>query len=852
MGEPVHVPAGWAIWSKRAGTRDDYAVLASSTGPLSTAEFGRVLAHFAPGNPPAEGGTSASLPWVMLSRVGIAGQTYLGASLQVSTEDVDATGRPISRTFYLCVPFDDVARTPVSYHGLWQALTSAQLPYPDGAPVPLTIPGLDPGELARAVQEFGPNVVATTAALVLSGPVTITGPEFPDTETRLRFLDAVAALLPYGYRASYTATTWSDTAASEQRFRVVFAHRARDDASRVTWRAAARVPDDGPVRTYLEYLRRVADGPAADVAKLTKLIGFLSRDVTPRKFEHPEQAVACLEEFFRADVVGESIDAGTATPAAIRLLFSRGQDGEMSASRLRIAFGLLISAGDARDWRLIEQRFGAIAGNEAQDLLTAVALPCRRQLWSAASKDLVRRYLDLVAPYGLIDDLLARLLVSPKSEAELGQGLDAAAALLADYVMASPASYPRTQRALTHNVAVGPALLAHLCAARKTEVLGAAVEWLEPVLDRILLPFNAVLGQAVGGGVGVTPEPVGADAIAELDRDGGQHSVRYLLRAASYLRRLSLVLPGLTPVLAWRALTPGSLDPRFWGEVAMELTPTDAADGAWLDLVLLATGNDPRSLFAGTFRQRDFNRDLVAAWREMISQLQFRSDLGQAADVLLTDALIGFLGRHRWRGDQARAAAVADLVGLLTADGARPRLKAAVLDPLEALRQLPRQVTVTQIAQACVRAYVGGLAADEAGAALAKSGAVTSGQRAGEVLEQLHRELAADRSERCYTWQWQLAVGFTNGALGPEVMAGLPPCMVRNAQAEIGHHLNLIAIATKINVEGAPPALSDADVEYLGSLYDLLQDILNARKRQGKRLIGLNLSGRKDARGADE
>ena len=51
------------------------------------------------------------------------------------------------------------------------------------------------------------------------------------------------ALLPYGYRASYTATTWSDTAASEQRFRVVFAHRARDEASRVTWRAAARVPD---------------------------------------------------------------------------------------------------------------------------------------------------------------------------------------------------------------------------------------------------------------------------------------------------------------------------------------------------------------------------------------------------------------------------------------------------------------------------------------------------------------------------------------------------------------------------------------------------------------------------------
>lgn len=848
MGETVRVPAGWAIWSKHAGTRDDYAVLASSAGPLSAAEFSRVLAHFAPGNPPADSGTPASLPWVMLSRVGIAGQTYLGASLQVPTQDVDATGRPISRTSYVCVSFEEIARTPVSYHGLWQALTSAQLPYPDGEPVPLTIPALDPAELAHAVQEFGPNVVATTAALVLSGPVTITGPEFPDTETRLRFLDAVAALLPYGYRASYTATTWSDTAASEQRFRVVFAHRAREEASRVTWRAAARVPDDGPVRTYLEYLRRVADGPAADVAELTRLITYLSRDAAARKFEQPEQAVACLEEFFRADVVGESIDAGTATPAAIRLLFSRGQDGEMSASRLHTAFELLISAGDAQDWKLIEQRFGAIAGHDAQGLLTAISRPCRRLLWSSASKDLVRRYLDLVTRYGLADDLLARLVVSPKSDEELGQGLDGAAALLAHYVMASPTSYRKTQRALAHNVAAGPALLAHLCAERKTEALGAAVEWLEPVLDRLLPPFNAVLGQAAGD----VTEPVSPDALAELERDGRQHSVRYLLRAASYLRRLSLVLPGLTPVLTWRALQSGSLDPRFWGEVAMELTPADAADGAWLDLVLLATGNNPRSLFAGTFRQREFNRDLVAAWREVISQLQFRSDLGQAADALLTDALIAFLGRHHWRTDQARAVAVADLTDLLTADEARPQLKAAVLDPVEALRQLPPQATAAQIAHTCARAYAGGLAAEEASAALARSGAVTSGQRAGAVLDQLHRELAADRSERCFSWQLHLATVFTNGALGPEVAAGLPACLVWNAKGEIARQLNLLGLAARSNAEGAPSALSDSDAEYLGSLHDVLQDILNTRRRQGKRLIGLSLSGRKDAKGGDE
>src|SRR5260370_11343240 len=245
MSDPGPVNAGWAIWSKHPGSRDDYSVLASSTGPLSTAEFTRVLNHFAPGSPPAESGTPASLPWVMLSRVGVADQTALGASLQVPTDYVDGTGRPVSRTSYICVPYEEVARAPVSYRGLSSALRTAQLPCQDSALVPLTIPRLDPGELAHDVMRFGPVAVATTAALLLSGPVTITGPEFPDTETRLRFLDAVAALLPYGYRTSYTAATWSDTAATGQRFRIVLALRARDDASRVTWRAAAPAPGPG-------------------------------------------------------------------------------------------------------------------------------------------------------------------------------------------------------------------------------------------------------------------------------------------------------------------------------------------------------------------------------------------------------------------------------------------------------------------------------------------------------------------------------------------------------------------------------------------------------------------------------
>src|SRR5260370_19671103 len=157
MSDPGPVNAGWAIWSKHPGSRDDYSVLASSTGPLSTAEFTRVLNHFAPGSPPAESGTPASLPWVMLSRVGVADQTYLGASLQVPTDYVDGTGKPVSRTSYICVPYEDVARAPVSYRGFSSALRTPQLPSQDRPLVPLTSPPLHPRELAPHLPRSCPS-----------------------------------------------------------------------------------------------------------------------------------------------------------------------------------------------------------------------------------------------------------------------------------------------------------------------------------------------------------------------------------------------------------------------------------------------------------------------------------------------------------------------------------------------------------------------------------------------------------------------------------------------------------------------------------------------------------------------
>ncbi len=830
MGNPVPVDAGWAIWSKQPGTRDDYSVLASSDGPLSSAEFTRVLSHFAAGNPPAESGTPASLPWVVLSRVGVADRPYLGVSVQVPADYVDGTGRPVSRTCYLCVPYKDVARAPVSYRRLAEAVGATPLPAEGGALVSLVIPPLDPGELACDVIEFGPGAVAATAALLLSGPVTITGPEFPDPETRVRFLDAVAALLPYGYRASLTAATWSDTAATGQRFRIVFALRARDEASRVPWRAAAPVPGTGPAGTYLEHLRRVLGRPAVDPLELERLIRHLAADTGPRKFEHPEHAVASLNEFFRAAVVAAAIDAGRATEADIRLLFDRGQDVQLSPDRRRSALGQLIAAADAQDWPLISRRFGEIAEDDPQSLLPSLAAGGLRLLWSGAAQDQAAGYLRLAARYDLADNLLARVVAPPQAATDLVSGFERVGALLAGVVLGDAASYPRTQQAVGGQPAAGAALIAHLSAGTtRPERVSAAVEWLEPVLDRVLPGFNAVLGHS--------PESVDLLAVRALEEDGGRLSVRFLLRAASYRKRLRFVLPALATWLVWQELSGAAVDGRSWVHVARELTPATADEAAWLDLMLLATGNDPRMLFAGQFPRSQFSHCLAAAWRQLASHL---ADQAQAADDLLTGTLIDALGRHPWRDDQSQAAAVTDMTRWLTADGARPRLRAVVQDAAEALRHLPRRTPAGQIAAACARAQAAGLTAEEASEALARSGVIDSGAQAADVLEHLRRELwaAVASGNHASSWIATFAGVFAAGAFGQPVAADFSGAVLESSFTALRYHLSLLQAVAGNDARESAPAVSEEGLERLAVASEDMSVLVQVvRKRQRKRRI---------------
>jgi hypothetical protein len=835
----VSVQAGWAIWSKRPGTRDDFSVLAASAGPLSSGEFAQLLAHFAPGNASAEPDTPASLPWVTLSRFAISDELYLGISVQTPTEDRDGTGRPISRTSYYCVPYRELTRAPVSYQGLYAAVTGqAPLPHEGGGLVPLAIPRLDPAGLARAVRGFGEMTVATAAALLLAGPVTITGPGFPDLETRLRFYDAVAALLPYGYRSYLTAATWSDTGAGD-RFRIVFANRPRDEASQLPWGALPRPPAAGPAATYFGYLQRVLDRAAGGDSRLELLIGHLAHESEPHKLEEPEHAVGSLHGFLLPVILVE----GKGSRADVRQIFATGRVRELPVPQRAGLLKRLISLADPQDLGMIGQWYDESAAVNPGELFAGVAVACRGHLWSpAGSAGLARDYLRFMDPRGRADELLARIVAQPEATPDPVPGLDAVGRLLTEFVIDAPAgttSYPQTQQALMRNAAAGAALLTDLAAAWApgTGRLDRAAAWLEPVADRVVRPFVSLLGEAFGA----RAEPVDAAALYELNRDGDQASVRYLLLAASYRHLLHLVLPALASWLASDRLERGVLTEqasRYWREVAMELAPTGLDEAVWLDLALLSTHNDPRGLLSGRYGQPEFSQRLAAAWRELATEAQRRRGAGHAVDELLENGLIAFLERTPWRSDPTLAAAVHDLASSLTVDAPRARLMTLVHDVRESLRQMPPEATPAQIAQACTRARHEGLTPVQAGEALARSGAVGTGKRAADVLEELQRtsfNLAIDYAQM-----------FTRGVFGAQVAREFPPFVAVRSSEQISFRLNVLGIAASSTAPDAPPAIGADTADYLDRCGHALEEVVkNARKGPRGGLAGRFFGGGK-------
>jgi hypothetical protein len=406
--KPHPIPAQWAVISKRPGAASDYGVLAASQGTL---DFSNVAWEYVAGVPSAD--YAADLPWVTLGTHLVDGGTLLSVSVQYSWtgEELDHTGRPIwPRVFFAC-SYSEVAKRHSSYQTVCQALPD-WLPGEDPRPIPLPVqPQLLDGKdgLYAMVEEFGFEQLAVIAAALFDGPVAVAGTAGMKLDQRLRLLDAIVALLPYGARAELSASS-AVSRKITPRMRLVLTD-APADGQQVIVLGETPPPHSPAAREYHRTLlqKKENSGQEAVVSHLWNL-------EEPCSLSQPGQAVQLLRFLDRLPDLFKRIVSAAAgnrldlplvleffaeSPADVRRMWQ-----QLRAADLDICYKLLVPLLNAR-------------GRDAEDAL--------RRHWDTVLDQLdtlVNRQIDMAGPDQAVrvlalaepapsrsDRLLGRLLV---------------------------------------------------------------------------------------------------------------------------------------------------------------------------------------------------------------------------------------------------------------------------------------------------------------------------------------------------------------------------------------------------------------------------------------------------------
>ena len=243
VGGIVEMDVQWALHGKSADS-EDYRVLACSTGALSRANFTDAISRFRLGavdTPP-----QVSVSWARLGDQPDGG--YLALAIDEFAADgqrtaYDQQGNQITYTSYFCLPYRPLAERAIGYQSLYEALRDVTLPETGGPPLRVTLAA--PTARTLAVDSLAMRV----AALLLTGrPVCVSGAEVTSTDDRLRFIDTVMDLLPYGLRARMAATTGTRATHGDHRFRLFFSSAPRPTSPPghvVTWGEPDRVAIPG-------------------------------------------------------------------------------------------------------------------------------------------------------------------------------------------------------------------------------------------------------------------------------------------------------------------------------------------------------------------------------------------------------------------------------------------------------------------------------------------------------------------------------------------------------------------------------------------------------------------------------
>ncbi len=617
------VVAEWAWIAKEPGSHADYGILAASTGPIDVGGFvGAYVAGVPSSSTP--GNASVAPPWVTFGpHLDSAGRPLLSVSVQDPWRGQDQARRPIwPRRFFLC-RYDELAVARSSYRTLWDAVAPLGLPRRDSQPVPVAIRPQPLSDVVATIDGIGFDQVAAIAAALLDGPVAVTGTaglRLTDPSAavdRLAVLDAVAALLPYGFRADLSVSTAVDNTVLH-RMRLILAEYANDGQQAIALRGAPVTPRPGLAHDYLTMLLDKArwDGLTTVLTHLRDAAGACS-------FGRAETALEILDGLNRhrykiqaAKRAAESLELSTTffrdEPAQVEQMWCSSEMDEPTRRKLLRPF---LEADEPHLPEILHKHWDAVA--EEYTVLASHRLDhgdiggAMRGLAVAGSQ-----------PDPSAADRLLRKLVHPPQARAQSWPLSVAtrAELLRHRPVPAPGTFGMTGTALRRGPSTGwqGQLVSELLSAEITA---------DPAGGRALAWASWLAGPAVEQDAPGWVSAVGY-LLVNTDGDGVRDRVRSLVRQDARWAAIALELarrsgrlpdllgiPGLADDLVGQAAAagtrPGQEETRRVLTSAVRVAPgahdLDPAAAAAVDAARVLLGDEP-SGFPGDLTRAELSR----------------------------------------------------------------------------------------------------------------------------------------------------------------------------------------------------------------------------------------------------
>ncbi|GAA0984716.1 hypothetical protein GCM10009555_058940 [Acrocarpospora macrocephala] len=532
------VNAGWALYTKVPGDWDEASVRASG-GPESHEGLTALVRAAMPGKPRTAAGDQPQLPWATFFCFEDEHE-WLSVSLLESSNEVDGTRARITPVRFYCMPYQEIAPLRAGYAGLYAAVAAVPLPSADGPPLTLVPEPMDLGRVAQLIDGLGLRWVASVASMLLEARVCVVeGAQARTLTERLDCLDAIAALLPYGYRARLNAAGWTDNAVPH-RIRLSFSTRPGNDMVPVEPGSDGAEPQGEPARRYLADLLA-----AGEEAGTLDIVTHLADDRRPYDLADPAAALAAVQLLGQVTPVLRSYRSGGRPRGwASRLRPGRAASGD----RVSLAPDLVraaIHSGDQEERDLVDRHWDATTHQ-----LIAEAIADSPELPLPA-------FIDLADRHGDLDRMLA-IVVRRTASVEVLLSCDAP----------GPQALPQTREA----VLAGPvdALLERL-AFGQVPRSAAWLSWLTAGnTPGWLSPLRGLR----------TPTPT--DVRAMLD-----HGPAGLVLLIERTPDLPTLLPAVWPLLIHPAVLPETARVRIAGIF------TARSDRPWCDLALLVLGRTP-------------------------------------------------------------------------------------------------------------------------------------------------------------------------------------------------------------------------------------------------------------------